>query len=92
VSLGIVTACAISVKRARLPADQRTAIIDLLVRFGLPTRLPPNFPRKKILDAVKFDKKFEGGRVRFVVTPRIGAACVTDRVTLDDIREAVEAL
>ena len=91
-SLGIVAACAISVKRARLPADQRSAIIDLLARFGLPTRLPQNFPRKKILDAVRFDKKFEGGEIRFVVTPRIGAAYVADNVTLEDIREATENL
>ena len=91
-SLGIVAACAISVKRAGLPADQRAAIVDLLARFGLPTRLPPKFPRKKILDAVKFDKKFESGKIRFVVTPRIGAAYVADNVMLEDIREAVEAL
>ena len=43
VSLGIVAACAISVKRAGLPADQRVAIVDLLERFGLPTRLPLKF-------------------------------------------------
>jgi 3-dehydroquinate synthase len=92
VSLGIVAACAISVKRARLPADQRAAIIDLLARFGLPTRLPQNFPCKKILDAVKFDKKFERGKVRFVLTPSIGAAYVADNVTLDDICEAVKQM
>jgi 3-dehydroquinate synthase len=92
VSLGIVAACAISVKRAGLPADQRAAIIDLLERFGLPTRLPPKFPRKKILAAVNFDKKFESGKIRFVVTPRIGVACVADNVTLADIRKAVEGL
>ena len=92
VSLGIVAACAISVKRAGLPADQRAAIVDLLERFELPTRLPPKFPRKKILDAVSFDKKFESGKIRFVVTPRIGVANVTANVTLHDIREAVEAL
>jgi 3-dehydroquinate synthase len=92
VSLGIVAACAISVKRAGLPADQRAAIVDVLERFGLPTRLPPKFPRKKIFDAIKFDKKFESGKIRFVVTPRIGIAKVVDNVTLHDIREAVEAL
>ena len=92
VSLGIVAACAISVKRAGLIADQRAAILDLLDRFGLPTRLPPNFPRKKIFDAIKFDKKFEGGKVRFVVTPRIGIARITNDVTLDDIHEAVKQL
>jgi 3-dehydroquinate synthase len=92
VSLGIVAACAISMKKAGLPADQRAAIVDLLERFGLPTRLPPKFPRKKILDAAKFDKKFEDGKIRFVVTPKIGAAYVADNVTLADIREAVEQL
>jgi 3-dehydroquinate synthase len=92
VSLGIVAACSISVKRAGLPADQRSAIVDVLERFGLPTRLSPKFPRKRILDAVKFDKKFESGKIRFVVTPHIGVANVTDNVTLHDIREAVEAL
>jgi len=92
VSLGIVAACAISVKRAGLPQDQRAAIVDLLERFELPTRLPRKFPRKKILDAVKLDKKFEGGKIRFVVTPRIGIAYLADNVTLDDIREAVQAL
>jgi 3-dehydroquinate synthase len=92
VSLGIAAACAISIKKARLPADQRAAIVDLLGRFGLPTRLPPKFPRKEILDAVKFDKKFQGGKIHFVVAPGIGAAYVADNVTLDDIREAVQQL
>ena len=92
VSLGIVAACAISMKRAGLPADQPAEIVDLLERFGLPTRLPSKFPRKRILDAVKFDKKFEGGKIRFVVTPGIGAAFVADNVTLADIREATEGL
>jgi len=92
VSLGIVAACAISVKRAGLPEDQRTAIVNILERFGLPTRLPPKFPRKKIFDAIRFDKKFEGGKVRFVVTPHIGAARITNDVTLNDIREAVKQL
>jgi 3-dehydroquinate synthase len=91
-SLGIVAACAISTKRAGLPADQRDAVVDLLQRFELPTSLPKNFPREKIFNALKFDKKFEGGKIRFVVTPRIGAAYLTSDVMLDDIREAVDAL
>jgi 3-dehydroquinate synthase len=89
VSLGMVAACAISIKRAGLPPDQRDAVIDLLRQFKLPTRLPPNFPREKIFDALKFDKKLEEGRIRFVVTPKIGSACLANNVTPDDIREAV---
>jgi 3-dehydroquinate synthase len=92
VSLGIVAASAISIERAGLPEDQGTAIVDLLARLRLPTRLPRNFPRTKILNAASFDKKFEGGKIRFIVTPRIGTAYVADNVTVDDIREAVRQL
>ena len=92
VSLGIVAACAVSMKKAGLPSEQRDAIIDLLNTFGLPTLLPPNFTRAKILEAVPFDKKFHGGKIRFVVTSKIGSAQLSDEVTLEDIREAVEAL
>ena len=91
-SLGIVAACAISIKRAGLSPGERDAVVALLTQFELPTTLPKNFPRKKILDAVKFDKKFEGGKVRFVVTPRIGVARLTNDVGLDDIRKAIQDL
>src|SRR5881398_3471343 len=39
-SLGVVAACTISIKRATLPPNQRDAIVDLLRRFQLPTSLP----------------------------------------------------
>jgi 3-dehydroquinate synthase len=91
-SLGILAACAISIKRAGLASDQRDAIVDLLRRFQLPTTLPKNFPREKVLDALKFDKKFESGKIRFVVTPQIGTAHVSRDVTMKDVREAVAAL
>jgi 3-dehydroquinate synthase len=92
ISLGIVAACAISIKKAGLPQVQRDEIIDRLRQFNLPTQLPEAVPREKIIEALKFDKKFDGGKVRFVVTPRIGAAHLTNDVTLDDIREAIAQL
>ena len=92
VSLGIVAACAISIKKAGFSPDQRDAIADLLRRFNLPTQLPKDFPREKIIERLKFDKKFEGGNVRFVVTPHIGAAYLTNDVTHDDVREAISEL
>jgi 3-dehydroquinate synthase len=91
-SLGIVAACAISTNKTALSADQRDAIVDLFEKFELPINLPKNFPRQKIVEAIKFDKKFEDGKVRFVVTPRIGIAHVTGDVTVDDIREVIAQL
>ena len=92
VSLGMVAACDVSMKKAGLSQKQRDATVDLLQKFKLPTKLPPNFPRQKIFDALKFDKKFEHGQIRFVVTPKIGSAYLSRDVTMEDIREAVEAL
>ena len=92
ISLGIVAASDVSMKKAGLPRDQRDAIVDLLQKFELPTRLPPNFPREKIFEALPFDKKFESGEVRFVVTPRIGSAHLSRDVTMEDMREAVDQL
>jgi 3-dehydroquinate synthase len=91
-SLGIVAACAISLKKAGLASKQYDAVVDLLQRFDLPTKLPRNFAREKIFAALKFDKKFEGGKIRFVVTPKIGAAHVSPKVRMGDIREAIEEL
>ncbi|PYL58805.1 MAG: 3-dehydroquinate synthase [Verrucomicrobia bacterium] len=92
VSLGIVGACTISTKKAGLPRDQRDAIVHLLSAFELPTQLPPDFPREKIFNALKFDKKFEAGKIRFVVAPKIGSARLSSDVTMEDIREAIDKL
>ena len=92
VSLGIVAACDVSIKRVGLPRDQRDVIVDLLQKFRLPTRLPPNFPREKIFEALPFDKKFESGEVRFIVAPRIGSAHLSSDVTMEDMREAIDQL
>jgi 3-dehydroquinate synthase len=91
-SLGIVAACAISIKRAGLPPRQRDAVVSLLQRFELPTCLPKRFPRHKIIGAVRFDKKFEKAEIRFVVTSGIGSAHLSREVTMEDIREAISEL
>ena len=92
ISLGLVAAAAVSVKRAGLSSKEQREIIDLLCTFDLPVKLPANFPREKIFEALPLDKKFEGGAIRFVVTPRIGAAHLTSDVTMEDIRAAVDEL
>jgi 3-dehydroquinate synthase len=92
VSLGIAAACEISMRKAELPGTERDRILRTLEAFELPTRLPPNFPKEKILAAVGLDKKFTGGAVRFVVVPRIGSARLVTDVTIGDIEAAVSAL
>ena len=92
VSLGIVAACKVSVRKAGLSETDRERIIRTLQSFELPTRLPADFPKEKILDAVQFDKKFERGAVRFVVVPAIGSARLARDVTIVDIEAAIREL
>ena len=92
ISLGMVAAAAISVRRAGLAESARTVIVEVLTRFGLPIQLPDDASQAAILEAVKLDKKFEGGEIRFVVTPAIGTAYVSDGVTWEDIRGAIAEL
>jgi 3-dehydroquinate synthetase len=55
-------------------------------------RLPDGIPADAILAALRADKKFEEGAIRFVLCPRLGEAFVSKDVTLADIREAVAAI
>lgn len=92
ISLGMVAACEISVRKAGLSEAERKEIIRTLEAFQLPVRLPKDFPKEKILSAIRFDKKFAAGQVRFVVIPKIGSARLATDVTMADLEAAVVLL
>jgi 3-dehydroquinate synthase len=92
VSIGMVAACNISMKRAGFSSEERDAVVSLLKKFELPTALSAQVDRNKILDSIAHDKKFLAGKIRFVVTPKIGEAHVSSDVTMDDIRTAIAKL
>ncbi len=92
ISLGIVAACEVSVRKAGLSEEERDRVIAMLERLELPTRLPAEISRAEIQKALPRDKKFEGGRVRFIVTPALGSARLVGDVTTEDIAMAVEQL
>lgn len=92
VSLGIVAACDISVRKAGLVEEEQKRVIAALQKCELPTRLPADLSAERILAAVRSDKKFEDGRVRFVVTDGLGSARLTSDVTMEDIEWAVQRL
>jgi 3-dehydroquinate synthetase len=92
ISIGMVAACDISIKRAGFSCQERDDVVSLLKQFQLPTQLPAEVDREKIAATVVHDKKFLGGKIRFVVARRIGEAHVSNDVTMNDIREAIENL
>ena len=92
ISLGIVAAAQISMRRAGLSLGEADRIKAALEAHHLPTTLPRDFPREKIFDALPRDKKFEAGQIRFVVAHAIGQASISSEVTLEDLRAAVAEL
>jgi 3-dehydroquinate synthase len=92
ISLGLAAALDISVIKAGLPATDADRVRAKLADYGLPLALPDDLPTDELLAAARRDKKFEAGRVRFVLCPRLGEAFVADDVTEDDLRRAIEAM
>jgi 3-dehydroquinate synthase len=92
ISLGMVAACEVSVRKAGLSKTERDRILTTLQAFDLPTSLPSDFPRERILETIRFDKKFQHGEVRFVVTPAIGSARLAADVTMEDLAAAIATL
>lgn len=91
-SLGMIAAAHVSVRRAGLSPREVDEISAALQAHHLPIALPPDFPRAKIFEALPRDKKFVNGRIRFVVAHAIGHASITSEVTMGDLEEAVAAL
>lgn len=92
ISLGLVAACRISMAKAGLDAAEAERVTELLDQYRLPVRLPERISKQDILEALKADKKFEEGAIRFVLCPRLGEAFVSNEVTWADIAGAVDAL
>ncbi len=92
VSLGMAAALEISQRKYGLPAAEAQRVRAKLSAFGLPLALPPDLSADALLEAARHDKKFAGGRIRYVVSPRLGEAFVADDVTEDDIRAALQSL
>ena len=94
VALGMVAAGRLSVRRAGLPTGEFCRLVMALDSWDLPTRLNEALPAAEVLRALRLDKKFEGGRVRFVLLDRLGEARLSapDEVTWDDLQAAVGSL
>ena len=92
VSLGISAALDLSVEKAGLPLDQAKKVRAALSAFDLPLQLAPEVSSETLLNALRRDKKFEAGSVRFVLTRSLGSAFVSKEVTEDDVRRVIRNL
>ena len=94
ISLGMVAAGRLSMAKAGLGESEYRLMLSLLARFGLPTKLARDYPVGAAMDSMRCDKKFEAGAIRFVLTPRLGDAFLSEPglVTREDLQATVENL
>lgn len=89
VSLGMMVAAAISVRRGCLAAEELRRLHALLQRLGLPTQRPVE--REPVLAALRQDKKRSGDAIRFVLLDGLGRARV-EAIPLPELGAAFDAL
>ncbi len=86
VSLGMVLAASLSVKRGLLSKAESQRLVTLLNCLNLPTTM--DVDKEKALDALKKDKKRKGTDIHFVLLDGIGKA-VIETISIDELSRVV---
>lgn len=89
VSLGMVLAASLSVKKGLLSQKDADRITRLLAAYKLPTRI--NWERSSIVDALKRDKKRKGESIQFVLLEAIGRSVIVD-IPIDELDQIMDTL
>ncbi len=90
VALGMVAAGYISLIKGIGSEKTLSRIEGVIDKFGLPKRLGYNVNEDRFWNALVRDKKFSGGRFRFVLPRRIGSVLVSDDVEEREIRSSLD--
>lgn len=90
VAVGMCVAARLSARGGGLPATEAQRLERLIGASGLPTRLPATVEWSALWEAMRLDKKAQGGRVRFVLLKRLGEAVVSDAVSEAQVREVLD--
>jgi shikimate kinase/3-dehydroquinate synthase len=92
VSIGLVCAARLAVRRNLCVPEVATRIENLLAALDLPTRITPAMSRDAILSAMARDKKRVGSRLRFVLPRAIGDVAIIDDVSQEDVIAVIDEM
>jgi 3-dehydroquinate synthase len=91
VGYGMLAAAALSHQRGVLPADDLTAIKEVIGHMG-PLPSTADLKAGEILDAIMKDKKVSRGTLHFVLPVRIGATTIVADVTSKELKAALRTI
>ena len=89
ISAGMVFASTVSIEKGYLSPEDANRIEELLQKLRLPTRF--QIDRKKVLDALKKDKKRREDSIHFVLLDGIGHAIV-EGISIKDLESMIEIM
>jgi 3-dehydroquinate synthase len=92
ISIGLAAALTLSQQKAGLSKAEADRVREALRSFHLPVTMPADLPTDALIAALRRDKKFADGAIRFVLVPRLGTAVVSGDVTESDLRAAIDGL
>ncbi len=88
VSLGMLAAVAISKKLKVINNAASARIESLIKKAGLPVKIE-KIPASRIIKSYYHDKKFSGGKNKFVLTAGLGKTKIAENIPLELIKEAL---
>lgn len=90
VGLGILIATELARRLEIISENSVARIVALIKRVGLPTKIQ-GLKSEEILNAQAYDKKFSGGKNRFVLPVRIGKVIVQEDIPQTIISKAIKS-
>jgi 3-dehydroquinate synthase len=91
ISIGMVGAARLAVLLGN-PDEIYTETKRILRKLGLPIQLPPHLEVNEIMNAMMHDKKFDSGRMTFIIPTGIGEVEINNEVTLQQVSTVLELL
>jgi 3-dehydroquinate synthase len=88
VAWGMMAAALLAHEISLCSADYVSRIVALVRRIG-PLPPWPRVPTKSLIEAMRSDKKARYGKLRFVLSPRLGKASSYDDVPLDAVERVL---
>lgn len=92
ISIGLRAALWLSVKLSGLDQAGMDRACAALTAYDLPLKLPAGMTNDDLLRRARMDKKYDQGRVRFVLLKQLGEAFVSHEVTETNLIEALDQL
>ena len=89
VSIGMVSACALSEKAANLDFEEAAKIVSILAQYQLPVDIETDID--KVFEALRKDKKRSGNDINFVLINKIGSA-FAKKIPVEFIRQNLKNL